>query len=243
MEEMLPHNVNSGVLECGTGARSSLRQATPEIVGYYQQSRSEMLVFLPPDPKRLIDIGCGEGLFGVAVKALFPACETWGIEPVAKAAEKAALRNDRVIHAPLDDSAELPTAYFDVVTMNDVLEHMTWPEPALATAKRILRPDGSLVLSLPNVQFLLNVLDLVKRNDWEYKDSGVLDRTHFRFYTAKSAVRLLEQNGFKVERVTGINPMRPKLIYRLLFAIAPKYFYWMPFFQFAVVARPIQSAD
>ena len=206
---------------------------------YYKQSRPEMLPFLPPNLGRLIDIGCGEGLFGEAVKAMFPACETWGIEPVAEAAEKAAQRNDRIISMSFDDTPDLPTAYFDVVTMNDVLEHLAWPEPALAVAKRILRPGGKLILSLPNVQFLLNVLDLVKRNDWEYRDDGILDRTHFRFYTTKSAARLLKENGFYVEQIAGINPIRPKWYYRLLFAIAPRYFYWMPFFQFAVVARSI----
>jgi 2-polyprenyl-3-methyl-5-hydroxy-6-metoxy-1,4-benzoquinol methylase len=214
-------------------------QTKPENVGYYKNNRAEMLGFLPPDPKRLIDIGCGEGLFGEAVKARFPGCETWGIELVADAAEKAALRNDRIIHGSFEDATELPAGYFDVVTMNDVLEHMTWPEPALAAARRILKPDGKLVLSLPNVQFLLNVLDLVKRNDWEYQDNGILDRTHFRFYTTKSARRLLERNGFDVQQIVGINPMRPKWFYRVVFAMAPKYFYWMPFFQFAVVARPM----
>jgi 2-polyprenyl-3-methyl-5-hydroxy-6-metoxy-1,4-benzoquinol methylase len=207
--------------------------------GYYKNDRAEMISFLPPDPKRLIDIGCGEGLFGAAVKARFPDCEIWGVELIADVAKKAAARNDRIIQTSFEKAAELPEAYFDVVTMNDVLEHIPWPEPALATARRILRPSGKLVLSLPNVQFFLNVLDLVKRNDWKYQDSGILDRTHFRFYTTKSATRLLEQNGFKVEQVTGINPIRPKWYYRLLFAVAPKYFYWMPFFQFAIVARPL----
>ena len=205
---------------------------------YYRKNREEMLAFLPPNPKRLVDIGCAEGFFGEAVKARFPDCEVWGVEPVAAVAQVAATRYDRVINAPLDNAKELPDAYFDVVTMNDVLEHIPWPESALATAHRILKPGGNLVLSLPNVQFLLNVLDLVKRNDWEYKDCGILDRTHFRFYTTKSAVRLLEQNRFQIERVVGINPMRPRWFYRVIFAMAPKYFYWMPFFQFAIVARP-----
>lgn len=206
--------------------------------GYYEDGRQEMLAFLPDNPKRLLDIGCGQGLFGEAVKARFPSCETWGVEPVAEAAEKAAARNDHVIHKSLEDIEDLPTAHFDVVTMNDVLEHMVWPEPALRLAKRVLKPDGRLVLSLPNVQFLGNVLNLVLRNDWEYQNSGILDRTHFRFYTTKSAARLLESAGFEVEQITGINPSRPKWYYRVLFALAPRYFRWMPFFQFAVVARP-----
>lgn len=206
--------------------------------GYYEDDRQEMLEFLPRNPERLLDIGCSEGLFGAAVKKRFPGCETWGVEPVAEAAQKAASRNDRVLHTPLENTDELPTAYFDVVTMNDVLEHMVWPEPALLVAKRVLKSDGRLVLSLPNVQFLNNVINLVFRNDWEYQDSGILDRTHFRFYTTKSAARLLESAGFQVEQVTGINPSRPKWYYRVLFAMAPRYFRWMPFFQFAIVARP-----
>lgn len=198
-----------------------------------------MLGFLPPAPQRLVDIGCAEGLFGAAVKSRFPGCEVWGVEPVSAAAEIAATRYERVLNARLDAVSELPDEYFDVVVMNDVLEHMAWPEPALALAKRIMKPQGTLILSLPNVQFLLNVLDLVKRNDWEYRDSGILDRTHFRFYTTRSAKRLLEQNGFQVEQIVGINPMRPKWYYRVIFAMAPKFFYWMPFFQFAMVARPM----
>jgi len=206
---------------------------------YYQQSRPEMIAFLPPHPRRLIDIGCAEGRFGEAVKALHPNCETWGIEAVAEAAAKAAIRNDRVIQASLEEVNDLPENYFDVVTMNDVLEHMLKPRLALATARRILKPDGLLILSLPNVQFILNVLNLVIRNDWEYQDSGILDRTHVRFYTAKSAVRMLEENDFSVQSVTGINPTRPKFRYRVLFKLAPSIFQWMPFFQFAIVARPV----
>jgi 2-polyprenyl-3-methyl-5-hydroxy-6-metoxy-1,4-benzoquinol methylase len=217
--------------------RVPAERAALDAVDYYKKSRSEMLDFLPPGATRLIDIGCGEGLFGAAVKTRYPACETWGVEPIADAAERAATRNDRVIHAPLEDIAELPLAYFDVVTMNDVLEHMTWPEPALALAKRILRPDGRLVLSLPNVRYYRNVSDLLFKNDWEYLDYGILDRTHFRFYTTKSAVRLLEQNGFKVEQVTGINATPIEWYYRLLFAAAPRIFHSMQFPQFAIVAR------
>lgn len=206
--------------------------------GYYKNGRQEMLAFLPANPRRLLDIGCGEGLFGAAVKQRFPGCETWGVEPVAEAAAQAATCNDRVMQVALENVDDLPAGYFDVVVMNDVLEHMAWPLPALEAAKRVLSPDGTLVLSLPNVQFLLNVLDLVLRNEWRYQDSGILDRTHMRFYTTKSAKRLLEGAGFEVTQITGINPMQPKWYYRVVFAMAPRYFRWMPFFQFAVVARP-----
>jgi 2-polyprenyl-3-methyl-5-hydroxy-6-metoxy-1,4-benzoquinol methylase len=217
-------------------AAEKVKLRMSELHGYYQQDRAEMLAFLPAKLERLIDVGCGEGKFGESVKDRFPNCETWGLEPNPEAAAAASLRNDRILNISLSDSTELPSAYFDVVTMNDVLEHMTWPEPALALARRILRPNGKLILSLPNVQYYLNVRDLVFKNDWEYRDCGILDRTHFRFYTTKSAARLLQRNGFEVNQITGINPSNLRLHYKILFRLAPSFFYWMQFPQFAIVA-------
>ncbi len=240
MEESLRGYVGSPLTDSSAPCVTPVPQAALDAVDYYRKSRSEMLAFLPPQPARLIDIGCGEGFFGEAVKARFPGCETWGVEPVAAAAQSAATRNDHVVHAPLENAPDLPAGHFDAVTMNDVLEHLTWPEPALAMARRILKPDGKLVLSLPNIAHYRVVHDLVFKNDWEYGDYGILDRTHFRFYTTKSATRLLQQNGFTMERVAGINAAPVEWYYRLLFAASPKVFGWMRFPQFAVVARPIQ---
>lgn len=210
----------------------------PDDPNYYRQSRSEMLRFVPPSTRRLMDIGCGEGRFGEAVKRMLPECETWGVEPVPAAAAEAAKRNDTVVNRHLDDVGDLPPSHFDVVSLNDVLEHLPYPEPALAIAKRILKPGGTLLLSLPNVRYYLNVRDLLFRKDWEYQDFGILDRTHFRFFTQKSALRLLSANGFDVRHVEGINAEPLKLHYRMLFATRPAFFKDMRFPQFAVVARP-----
>jgi SAM-dependent methyltransferase len=205
---------------------------------YYSQARPEMLRFIPPSTERLLDIGCSEGRFGEAVKAALPNCETWGVEANEKAAADAATRNDRVLNGLIGEVAGLPDAYFDVVTMNDVLEHIPYSEPVLAIVRRLLRPGGRLVLSLPNVRYYLNVRDLVFRQDWEYQEFGILDRTHFRFFTQKSAVRLLTQNGYRVIEQAGLNPPRLKLHYRALFALAPSLFEGMRYPQFALVAEP-----
>jgi SAM-dependent methyltransferase len=203
---------------------------------YYRQSRSEMVAFFPPTVERAIDIGCGEGYFGQAVKSRFPSCETWGVEPVASAAIQAVRRNDYVVLGSLEQLDHLPAHHFDVVTMNDVLEHFPYSEPALQAAKRLLRPRGLLILSIPNVRYYLNVRDLVFRNDWRYMNYGILDRTHMRFFTTKSASELLSENGFNVLRINGLNEPKLKLHYRLLFSIAPKFFEWMRYPQFAIVA-------
>lgn len=204
---------------------------------YYLQSRPEMLQYLPERFSTLIDVGCAEGFFGAAVKRAFPEAEVWGLEPSPEVAREAERRCDRMISCPLEHAgAQLPSSYFDVVTMNDVLEHLPYPEPGLALVQRILKPDGRLVLSLPNVRYYLNVRDLVFRKDWEYRDFGILDRTHMRFFTQKSAVRTLTDHGFEVSLVEGINEEQHKLHYRALFALAPSFFRDARFPQFAIVA-------
>jgi 2-polyprenyl-3-methyl-5-hydroxy-6-metoxy-1,4-benzoquinol methylase len=195
-----------------------------------------MMAFFPPAVERVIDLGCGEGHFGQTVKSRFPSCETWGVEALASAAIQAVRHNDHVVLGSLEQLGHLPAHQFDVVTMNDVLEHLAYPEPALHAAKRLLRPQGLLILSIPNVRYYLNVRDLVFRNNWRYADSGVLDRTHMRFFTTRSASELLSENGFTVLKMQGLNEPKLKLHYRLLFAAAPRFFQWMRYPQFAVVA-------
>ena len=74
-----------------------------------------------------------------------------------------------------------------------------------------------LVGSVPNVRFWGNMINLLIRRDWKYEDSGVLDKTHLRFFTRKSLRRLLESAGYRMELLRGIESMRMKVL-KVLFA-------------------------
>jgi len=201
---------------------------------YFQQSRPEMLRFLPANPARLLDVGCGEGAFGKSVKDKFPNCEVWGAEISSAAADIAATRLHTVKRGDFLETI-FPKGYFDVITMNDSLEHMVDTHAALAKVRSLLKPGGALIVSFPNVRYYQNVRNLVFRNDWQYQEYGILDRTHYRFFTSKSAAKTLSECGFKVEFVEGL-PCPIRLHYRILFAAFPRFFYWMRFPQFAVRA-------
>lgn len=98
---------------------------------------------------RLLDIGCATGDFLAAMRR--QAWEVYGVEPVRLAAQEAQRRLGEKIFDGLLEDASFPDAYFDVVTLWDVLEHLHDPVSSLSEIHRILRPDGLMVLGVPHL--------------------------------------------------------------------------------------------
>lgn len=173
---------------------------------YYTNARSEMLPFVPVEAGTVLDIGCGAGGFAGQLKARDGSVEVWGIEMDAAAAARAGEVLDRVLVGDaLEVVAGLPAGRFDGVVMNDVLEHLPDPAALLRALRPALKPGAVLVASIPNVRYFFNVVDLAVRGRWDYTDEGILDRTHLRFFTRSSMVRLFAEAGYAVDTVTGIN--------------------------------------
>jgi len=206
--------------------------------GYYQFTRSEMLPFLPEHYGPSLEIGCGEGRFSAQ---LAEGVETWGVEIDANAAAVAANHMSRVLHGRFDEIADqLPDNYFGLVICNDVIEHVADHDTLLETIKRKLVPGGALVASIPNIRHFRFLYELLFKKDWRYRDAGVLDRTHLRFFTEKSLRRTLAEHGFQVELLYGIN--RPSRWRRALKPIAIGvltlgYFWDIQYQQFGLRAR------
>jgi 2-polyprenyl-3-methyl-5-hydroxy-6-metoxy-1,4-benzoquinol methylase len=88
---------------------------------------------------------------------------------------------------------------FDKILLLDVLEHLPRPELILAACRKLLAPDGHILVSVPNVANITVRLMLLAGR-FEYTERGILDRTHLRFYTRRTARRLVEQAGYAVAR-------------------------------------------
>jgi 2-polyprenyl-3-methyl-5-hydroxy-6-metoxy-1,4-benzoquinol methylase len=167
----------------------------------YRQPRSEMLALLPERYSRVLEIGCDEGDFAAGLHG-----EVWGVEPEAEAATVAATRLHRVLVGTfLASRAELPLGYFDVVVCNDVIEHMVDHDHFLREIRAYMAPGGALIGSVPNMRHYRALFELLVLRDWDYRDTGVLDRTHLRWFTARSLRRSLERAGFAIERFQGVN--------------------------------------
>ncbi len=211
---------------------------------YFEWARPEMVPLVPPDCRRVLDVGCATGAFGALLKQSRK-IEIWGIEPVQSAAAKASARLDYVINGPFEPGTKLPLGTFDCIVFNDVLEHLVAPEQALRYAKVLLSRGGVIVASIPNIRYLGVLWRLVLQGRWEYEESGVLDMTHLRFFTRSSIVKMFESEGYSVESISGINTYgsppgaggRLRRAHQLTNALFLGKFTDMKFPQFAVVAK------
>jgi SAM-dependent methyltransferase len=170
---------------------------------YVDTPRSEMVEFVPPGTRNLLDVGCGRGGFGRSLKERVPVSIT-GIEVDPGAVATAEQRYDRVITGVFPDDVP-PGLRFDCIVFNDILEHLVDPWEALRAARRILEPGGAVVASIPNMRYWPVFWRLVTKGEWRYVDDGTLDRTHLRFFTLSSIREMFETSGFVSAFTTPIN--------------------------------------
>jgi glycosyltransferase involved in cell wall biosynthesis len=152
----------------------------------------------------VLDIGCGEGFFARALKKANN--RITGIDALPVAAESTAL--DEYYSADLDRGIasviqKMPGRRFSRVLLLDVLEHLKNPETILDQCHEVLSSDGLLVISVPNVANITVRMSLLLGR-FRYTDRGILDRTHLRFFTRRSAREFTESRGYQIveEKIT-----------------------------------------
>jgi 2-polyprenyl-3-methyl-5-hydroxy-6-metoxy-1,4-benzoquinol methylase len=187
---------------------------TIEQPSYFGHTRPEIMPLVPATISSAMDVGCARGYFGKALKEKF-GCVVWGIEPNREAAENARASLDHVINDIFSDRLDLKGKKFDVIFFNDVLEHLVDPAEALRIARNHLSDNGCVIASIPNILHFETLFKIIKDRDWKYEEAGVMDKTHLRFFTRKSMIRLFEENGFRVDLIQGINPYFFRFIYYL----------------------------
>jgi predicted TPR repeat methyltransferase len=92
---------------------------------------------------------------------------------------------------------------FDVVLAADVIEHLTDPATFLGQVKTVISPDGLAIFCVPNVAHWYPRFRMTL-GLFDYDQRGILDRTHLRFFTRRSFRRLVERNGFTIQRLQAV---------------------------------------
>jgi 2-polyprenyl-3-methyl-5-hydroxy-6-metoxy-1,4-benzoquinol methylase len=147
----------------------------------------------------VLDVGCGRGIVAAALSAR--GCRVWGVEIDPRHAEIARQHCVTVVDADLetlDFSGPFRGASFDAILFLDVLEHLRDPAAVLARATTALAPGGQVVLSIPNVTHGALRLELL-RGTFRYRESGLLDRGHLRFFDAAAVDELVRHAGLRTQ--------------------------------------------
>lgn len=149
--------------------------------------------------KRVLDIGCSSGYMAQILKESY-GCQVVGIEGDSTAAVAARAFCEQVIVGDIEDAKVLAaaTGKYDVIIMADILEHLKDPKQVLAKAREFLSPEGYILVSGPNIA-CWEIRKSLLLGRFRYEESGILDRTHLRFFTYDTWRELIVGSGYIIE--------------------------------------------
>ncbi len=165
---------------------------------YYGQERPELVALLPAKLGAVLDVGCGAGGVGRAIRDR--ASRLVGIEMDDQAAQIARQAYDEVLVGDVQAKLADLEPPFDTILAYDVLEHLPDPESVLRGLLAVAAPGALLHVSVPNARHFTLVRDLVVRGTFGYTAWGHRDSTHVHWLTRRDLVALLEAAGWSVER-------------------------------------------
>jgi 2-polyprenyl-3-methyl-5-hydroxy-6-metoxy-1,4-benzoquinol methylase len=180
---------------------------------YFSRVRRDIEPLLPASAQRILDVGAGVGATSAWLKSRYPGCTTVAFEGNAAIRDELASNADEAVI--LDLNGPIPDAGApDLVLCLDVLEHLIDPLTVLQRVTGTMPNGGTVIVSVPNVAHASVSLPLLVQARFQYRDAGILDRTHLRFFDRNSALQLLNQAGFIVRRGIrlGFDGPRARLI-------------------------------
>jgi 2-polyprenyl-3-methyl-5-hydroxy-6-metoxy-1,4-benzoquinol methylase len=206
----------------------------------YRSVNRPVLESIPKSASRILEVGCGGGDLGKAIK-VFQNCTITGITLNPGEAEVARTSLDHVLIADLNCINHKDLGQYDCIVCSHVLEHLYEPREFLrALVANCLAPNGTIIIALPNIVHWKPRLNFLLGR-FRYTEGGVMDRTHFRFFDWNTATELILDSGLRLETkfADGVVPFSRILgpystkIDQTACSILPGLFGW----QFVLIAR------
>lgn len=195
----------------------------------------------------VLDLGCGSGALGQYLKETRD-CTTDGVT-LSQAEAAHAQPHYRQVEVADLETADLLQMFgsrqYDYIVCADVLEHLKRPEAVLQMCRELMAPEGRLLISVPNAAYSGLLAELLE-GEFRYREEGLLDRTHLRFFTRRSLVRFLSEQRWDLDAVDTITRQLPDSEFQTAFDRLPpavaRYLLGVPdalTYQFIGVARPV----
>lgn len=191
-----------------------MQDYTGKAEGYFSSPRTDIAPLLPADITRVLEVGCGTGATLRWLKTSGLCRIAVGVELFDEAANLAREHADEVLvgDAEVLVANRFEAESFDLILCLDVLEHLVDPWRFMDHIERLLKVGGTVICSIPNVRHLSVLLPLVFAGHWRYSSSGLLDRTHLRFFTREGALDLATTERLRVSRWLRKIPRPPSKI-------------------------------
>jgi O-antigen biosynthesis protein len=171
---------------------------------YEDRPRMELMGLIDVPFQTVLEIGCGAGATGRVIKQQHPGTTYIGVEIDREAACEARKVLDHVVTCDVErfslEDAGIPLNEIDLVIFADVLEHLYDPWKLLRSLHAHLRPDGAIVASIPNVQNI-RLLQNLMNGFWTYGNQGLLDATHIRFFTLVEIGKMFTGSGYLIDKL------------------------------------------
>lgn len=170
---------------------------------YYSNIRLDLLSLFPKHGYgiKVLEVGAGNGATLTYLKSKGMASEIVGIDiPESKRGVTNDLIDDFIYGNIEELDLESYKNYFDCIILADVLEHLVHPDKVLIKIKKLLKKEGVILVSMPNVRHYKTFLKIFIKGDFSYEESGLFDYTHLRFFCKKNIEDLIISNGFQLEK-------------------------------------------
>lgn len=181
---------------------------------YSTNVRREILQFVDIDKAglKLLDVGCSCGGNLMAIRQVNPSADLYGIEYNEKTAQVASCYGCiKVVDVEKFECMDWCNK-FDYIICGDVLEHLYNPWEILTKLGKYLNNEGKIIVSLPNVNHI-SIIAQILSGVWNYEDAGILDKTHLRFFTLKTAISMMEKAGLSPLESHALNvPLSNELL-------------------------------
>jgi len=176
-----------------------MKQTAPTDI--YNQQLFELI---PDTLQSIIEIGSGSGVLAQAIKRRTPATQYIGVELDPEYAKLSARHCDLVLTDNIETPSEELIKHIQItsaIVFSDVLEHLYNPWQTLKFLRSEISNECSIYASIPNIQHWSIIFGLISGN-FNYTDSGLLDRTHIRFFTKKTIISMFNDCGFEVKSIS-----------------------------------------
>ena len=223
-----------------------LRSITPD-----ERTSLSVLASLVRNQATVLDLGCGSGALGQHLSETL-GCTLDGVTLSEAEATHARPHYRRVVVDNLE-SCDLVITFsgirYDFIVCADVLEHLSRPEKVLEACRQLLQPDGQLLISVPNAGYSGLIAELLE-GEFLYREEGLLDRTHLRFFTRRSLARFLGEQRWAIDSIDTIARELPESEFHVAFDSLPpsvaRHLLGAPdalTYQFICVAHPVAVAS